>query len=101
MNRFYDWNNYRRCLPAIEALKEAITQRLLTYPELGDELECNELVELAVGRTVELITGGLKELINPQELERCVKKINTHTAARGREKENANDTEHASFPAVC
>ena len=101
MSRFYDWNNYRRCLPAIEALKEAITQRLLTYPEIGDEIERDELVELAVGRAVELITGGLKELINPQELERCVKKINTHTSVRSRGKENANDTEHASFPAVC
>ena len=101
MSRFYEWHNYRRCLPMIEALKEAITQRLLTYPEVEEELDRDELVELAVGRAVELITGGLKEYINPKDLERCVKKINAHTAAKDRERENVNDKKRATFPAVC
>ena len=98
MARFYEWSNYRRCLPAIEALKEAIAQRVLTYPELEEDLEAEELVELAVSRAVDLLTGGLKERIRPEDLERCAGKIRVHTAARGqREGRHA----HIPFSHVC
>lgn len=96
MGRFYEWHNYRKCLPSIERLKKAVTERMLTYPELGEELEQDELVELAVGRAVDLITGGLKENISPEDLDRCVDKIKLHTAVK-REK----DREKVPVPAVC
>lgn len=102
MARFYDWLNYRKCLPAIEDLKDAITDRLLTYPELGEDLTHEELAALAVGRTVDLITGGLKEKFTPEDLGRCVDKIRVHTAARPvlvREKEGC--THGASLSSVC
>ena len=100
MARFYEWNNYRSCLPAIEALKEAIAQRVLTYPELEEDLEAEELVELAVGRAVDLLTGGLKEHIRPEDLERCVGKIRVHTAARG-QREGGHERKHITLSPVC
>lgn len=104
MARFYDWLNYRKCLPAIEDLKDAITDRVLTYPEMEDGLEQDKLVELAVGRAVDLMTGGLKEKFTPEDLVRCVEKIKVHTAARPtlvREKEASDDGESLSFSTVC
>ena len=101
MGRFYEWNNYRKCLPAIEDLKAAITERVLTYPEVEEDLDAGELVELAVGRAVDLLTGGLKEHITPEELERCVGKIRVHTAVKGREREGGHDRKRIPFPAIC
>ena len=98
MARFYEWSNYRRCLPAIEALKEAIAQRVLTYPELEEDLEAEELVELAVSRAVDLLTGGLKERIRPEDLERCAGKIRVHTAAGAR---GRADMRTSHFSHVC
>lgn len=103
MARFYDWLNYRKCLPAIEELKEAISDRVLTYAEVGEDIFHQELVELAVGRAVDLMTGGLKEKFTPEDLGRCVEKIRLHTAARPvllREKER-DDGERLSFSSVC
>ncbi|NCB63690.1 MAG: glutamyl-tRNA reductase, partial [Clostridia bacterium] len=103
MGRFYDWLNYRKCLPAIEDLKDAITDRVLTYPEMEGGLTQENLVELAVGWAVDLITGGLKEKFTPEDLARCVEKIKVHTAARSRlwEKEMCEDDEPISFSTVC
>lgn len=104
MSHFYDWLNYRKCLPAIEDLKDAIAGRVLTYPEMEAGLAQEELVELAVGRAVDLITGGLKEKFTPEDLARCVGKIKVHTAARPtlvREKETSDDGEPIPFPTVC
>ena len=101
MARLYEWNNYRKCLPAIEELKTAIAQRVLTYPELEGELEPEELVDLAVGRAVDLLTGGLKEHIRPEDLERCVGKIRVHTAVRGREREGGHERKHIPLSHVC
>ena len=101
MGRFYEWNNYRKCLPAIEDLKTAITERVLTYPEVEEDLDPEELIELAVGRAVDLLTGGLKEHISPEELERCVGKIKVHTAVRSREREGSHDRKRIPFPAIC
>ena len=101
MGRFYEWHNYRKCLPAIENLKEAITERVLTYPELEDGLEQEELVELTVSKAVDLLTGGLKEHFTPEDLERVVGKIKVHTAVRSRERENCHGEKRILFPAIC
>ena len=56
---------------------------MLTYPELEEDLEAEELVELAVGRAVDLLTGALKENIRRRRsLERCAGKIRVHTAGQ-------------------
>ena len=84
--------------PAIENLKEAITERVLTYPELEDGLEQEELVELTVSKAVDLLTGGLKEHFTPEDLERVVGKIKVHTAVRSRERRIAMEKNASCFP---
>lgn len=79
LEQFYQWDNYRTCLPALEQVKQAVVQRILaTEP---DGMENRELVELTVSRTVELLSGGLKKHLTPEELARCAEKIGLHTAA--------------------
>ncbi len=82
LERLEQWDNYRACLPALERVKQAVSQRILST-----NLEAPEdrvLVEQTVSRTVELLSGGLKEHLTPEDLERCAGKIEVHTAARPR-----------------
>ena len=80
--QFYRWLNYKDCLPALEELKQAVTERVCTARELEEALDPAELVELAVGRTVDLLAGGLSEQFTARLLEQCSKKIRTHTRGR-------------------
>lgn len=99
LDRFYEWDRYRACLPAIEELKEVIIRRVLSSPDTG-ELDREELTELAVSRTVDLLTGGLKEQINRTDLERVTGKIQVHTASGSRGKE-AEHGKRGMVSAVC
>lgn len=99
LSRFYEWDSYRTCLPVIEELKEVITRRVLASP-VEDELDREELAELAVRRTVDLLTGGLKECLSKQDLERVTGKIRTHTAGVRRAKEGGHEKSDM-VSAVC
>lgn len=88
--QFYRWLNYKDCLPALEELKRAITERVCTARELEGETDPAEVVEFAVGRTVDLLAGGLSEQFTARLLEQCSQKIRAHTKGRavlGRETE--------------
>lgn len=88
--QFYRWLNYKDCMPALEQLKQAVEERVLTARELEDGLDPAELVELAVGRTIDLLAGSLSEQFTPELLEQTVRKIRAHTTAKpvlGREEE--------------
>lgn len=74
------WSRYRRSRPALEHLKEAVIRRVLSSVEDGDEA----LVELAVSRAVDLLSGGLKEHLDPEALEQQARKIDLHTRERTR-----------------
>lgn len=94
--QFYRWLNYKDCLPALEELKQAVIERVCTTRELEEGMDSAELVELAVGRTVDLLAGGLSEQFTAQLLEQCSKKIRAHTKGRtvlGREVETHGDRE--------
>lgn len=77
--QFYRWLNYKDCLPALEELKQAVIERVCTTRELEDGLDPAELVKLAVGRTVDLLAGGLSEQFTARLLEQCSKKIRAYT----------------------
>ena len=77
------WSHYRRSRPALERLKEAVIRRVLSSVEDGDEA----LVELAVSRAVDLLSGGLKEHLDPEALEEQTRKIDLHTRERARPSE--------------
>lgn len=92
--QFYRWLNYKDCLPALEELKQAVTERVCTARELEGETDPAEVVEFAVSRTVDLLAGGLSEQFTAQLLEQCSKKIRAHTKGRavlGRETEVAEE----------
>ena len=101
MERFYGWERYRRCLPALEALKLAVTERILSYPEVGEEaLDREDLAALTAARAVDLVAGALKERFGPEDLERCAEKIRAHTAVKSRERgEQSGKT--VSFSHIC
>ena len=82
LSQLEQWENYRSCLPGLERVKQAVTRRVLSTDLEGPE--ARELVELAVSRAVDLLSGGLKESLTPEDLERCAAKIEVHTAAKPR-----------------
>lgn len=86
LERFHQWLNYRESLPALEGVKRDIVRRVLTTDDL-EGLEAEQIVELAVGRAVDLLSGGLREEISAQGLERCGEIIRTHT----RREKNSHD----------
>ena len=82
LDRLDQWENYRACLPGLERVKQAVVARVLSTDLDGPE--ARDLVELAVSRAVDLLSGGLKEGLTPEELEKCARKIELHTAAKPR-----------------
>ena len=82
LDRLEQWENYRACLPGLERVKQAVVARVLSTDLDGPEEK--DLVELAVSRAVDLLSGGLKEGLTPEELEKCARKIELHTAAKPR-----------------
>ena len=80
--RFDQWGRYRESLDALEEVKRAITRRVLLTDDWSD-LDQEELVELAVGRAVDLLSGGLRESMSQDSLRRCASLIRTHTRAGG------------------
>ena len=62
--------------------------------------ECPAEPDQLLCRAVDLLTGGLKEHIRPEDLERCVGKIRVHTAARG-QREGGHERKHITLSPVC
>lgn len=79
MNNFYRWLGYKDCMGSVDSLKQAITQRLLRTGQLNEELSVEEIIELSVGKTVDLLVSGLAERITSENLEKCESKIRLHT----------------------
>ena len=79
--RFYQWADYRESLPLLERLKADITDRVLERPDL-EELDRAEVAEYAVSRAVELLSGGLKDVLTAGQLARCEEKIRTRNGGR-------------------
>ncbi|WP_297208762.1 NAD(P)-dependent oxidoreductase [uncultured Flavonifractor sp.] len=82
LSQLEQWENYRSCLPGLERVKQAVTARVLSTDLDGPE--ARDLVELAVSRAVDLLSGSLRESLTPEDLERAARKIEVHTAARPR-----------------
>ena len=67
INEYYIWENYRNSLAAIDGIKDIIAKRLAAA---NTEEPCE-----IVARTADMIFGGLKEYITPENAEKCLKKI--------------------------
>ena len=72
---FYDWYGYRQALPVIAAIKDEALGRLHydhAYSGLHEDGDLDGLAELAVNKTVDLLLGGMKGLVNAERLESCL-----------------------------
>ena len=79
--RFNEWLNYRDALPVMQQVKGAITERLILHGEL-DGADSEEAVRIAVARTVELLSGTLKDSITPERLQNAAVKIRAGTRGK-------------------
>lgn len=72
---FYRWHAYRQALPVIAEVKDTALERLRfdhAYSDLYRDGDMDGLLELAVGKTVDLLLGGMKELVDADRLEACL-----------------------------
>ncbi len=67
--RFYEWASYRAAIPMIDKLKQAAFDRVFT----GETDE--DAVRAAVEKTVDLLLGGMKEVVSPALLEKTLDKM--------------------------
>lgn len=75
---FRQWYDYRAALPEIAALKEALLDRVRhdhAYGGLYGAQDLDGLAWLAVGKTVDLLLGGMKEIVSPGRLEACLEQV--------------------------
>lgn len=71
LREFYEWWDYRACIPVMEELKAALGRRF--------EAEGAEDYQPIVDKTVELMLGGLKGQIDARHLRECADKISAFT----------------------
>ncbi len=69
MARFYEWASYRAALPLMEQLKQAAFDRVFT----GETDE--DAVRTAVEKTVDLLLGGMKEVVSPALMQKALDKM--------------------------
>lgn len=75
MEEFIAWYAYRQSLPVIAALKDTALMRLRydkAYAGLCEDDDLDGLAALAVQKTVDLLLGGMKEVVSPERLTACL-----------------------------
>ena len=79
LERFYQWNNYRESLPAIEELKAALRQRMGFYVDA--DMDTGEVAALTIDKVVDLLAGGMTDGFTADAVQACTAKIRAHTRA--------------------
>lgn len=72
---FDKWYRYRQALPVIAEVKDTALGRLRfdhAYDELYRAGDTDGLLELAVGKTVDMLLGGMKEWVDADRLAACL-----------------------------
>lgn len=75
---FYEWQRYRESLPVIEELKRTAYRRVCTnhhYAALQQDGREAETTRLAVEKTIDMLLGGMKDVVSSAMLEQCLKKM--------------------------
>lgn len=78
MADFHAWYEYRASLPVIAALKDAVYDRVRhdhAYAGLIEDDDIEGAVALAAHKTVDLLLGGMKEIVEPERLSTCLEQI--------------------------
>lgn len=74
---YRQWSVYRASIPAQQTVKNAAWERVRHY--ITPEMDSQTAAKMAAEKTVELLAGGLKEHLNPEDWLSCADKIRTHT----------------------
>lgn len=74
---FLQWSAYRASIPAQREVKEAVWERVKYY--VNQQSDPAAAARLAAEKTVELLAGGLKEHLQPEDWLNCADKIRAHT----------------------
>ena len=82
LENFHRWVNFRECMNTLDGLKEAMLQRLLVTPELKEAQSDMDLLELAIGKTVDLLVSGLADRVTADALSKCESKVRLHTTGK-------------------
>ena len=70
-----EWHAYRQSLPVIAQIKDAAFDRLRydhAYNSLHEDADLDGLAALAVHKTIDLLLGGMKDIVSPERLEACL-----------------------------
>lgn len=80
--RFYEWVDYRAALPVIAALKHTAFERVCNnrlYLELIQDGADDEITRIAIDKTIDMLLGGMKEVVTSETLEKCLQKMRKNT----------------------
>lgn len=79
---FQVWCQYRDAIPYMTELKELVTANLLHSTAITaarEQQDIDAAVQIATQRTVELLLGSMREMVTPELIAGCCKKIEAHT----------------------
>lgn len=77
IHRFQRWDTYKESMTALEQVKRAATDRILSV--LDRAMDQEETAEFAVHRALDLLVGGLSQGLDARSLTACAEKIRSHS----------------------
>lgn len=75
---FKAWYDYRQALPVMALLKDAAVERVHfdhQYEELARSGDLDGLIQMAVGKTIDMLLGGMKDIVSEERLVGCLQHI--------------------------
>ncbi len=72
---FKAWYDYRQALPVMALLKDAAAERVHfdhQYEELARSGDLDGLIQMAVGKTIDMLLGGMKDIVSEERLVGCL-----------------------------
>ncbi len=73
---FKEWYDYRQALPVIAQMKDIAAERVHfdhSYPALAGDGDVDGLISLAVSKTIDMLLGGMKDIVSQERLAGCLK----------------------------
>lgn len=75
---FYAWYEYRKALPLIAEIKDTAVARVKydhAFSGLYADGDLDGLTELAVHKTIDMLLGGMKEILTAAQVQSCLSKM--------------------------
>lgn len=75
---FKAWYDYRQALPVMGLIKDAACERVHfdhQYEDLARSGDWDGVIQLAVGKTVDMLLGGMKDIVSEERLAGCLRHI--------------------------